>query len=92
MRTDNIEAGEGADEIEPEPHADLDYWEALIDENELADFLDLKPGTLQNYRQAGTGPKFIRISSRCVKYTRRLGKNWCDERLVTSTSDPGHAG
>ena len=69
--------------------ADGDYWNALIDESEAAEFLGLARGTLANYRQAGTGPQFIRISARCIKYTRRLCKAWYDERVRSSTSDPG---
>ena len=92
MRTESIKAAETAGAVETPPHADLDYWNALIHEGEAAAFLNLQPGTLQNYRQAGTGPRFVRISSRCVKYRRCDCRDWSDERLVTSTSDPGHAG
>ncbi len=78
----------------PQPPAGLDYWSywyALIDETVFAPFVDLSPRTLQNYRSRGGGPKFVRISSRCVKYRRIDGKAWSDERLRASTSDQGAA-
>lgn len=68
---------------------DAAYWNALIDEAEAADFLDLAKGTLSNYRQAGIGARFVRISSRCVKYRRCDLKAWCDDHLRSSTSDTG---
>lgn len=68
---------------------DLDYWHCLVDERVAADFLDLTPRTLQGWRQKGEGPKFVRLSNRCVKYRRINLKQHADERLRSSTSDPG---
>ncbi len=73
------------------PEADLAYWNALIDEKAAGDFLGLTPRTMQAMRQRGGGPPYIVISARCLRY-RRLGlKTWADERVRTSTSDPGQA-
>ena len=73
------------------PPDDPNYWHALINEREAAKFLNLEPRTMQGYRRKGGGPEFIRISSRCIRY-RRIGlKKWADDRLRTSTSDPGQA-
>ena len=66
-----------------------DYWNALIGESEAASFLGLVSGTLANKRQDGSGPRFIRISARCVKYRRCDLQEWCNDRLRSSTSDPG---
>ena len=68
---------------------DLDYWNSLIDEQAAADFLDLTRRTVQQMRQSGDGPAYIRLSSRCIRYTRRLLKKYADERLRTSTADQG---
>ncbi len=69
--------------------ADLAYWNALIDEKAAGDFLGLTPRTMQAMRQRGGGPPYIVVSARCLRY-RRLGlKTWADERVRTSTSDPG---
>ena len=44
-----------------------DYWHALVDEKEAGRFLGLTDRTLQSYRQRGSGPKYISISSRCLR-------------------------
>ncbi len=66
-----------------------DYWQALIDEKAAAAFLGLTDRTMQAYRQKGGGCKFIRLSSRCLRYRRIDLKAWADARIRTSTSDPG---
>ena len=68
-----------------------DYWHALIDERAAADFLGLTDRSMQAFRQRGDGPRFIRISSRCIRYTRTLLKAYSDARVRESTSDPGQA-
>ncbi len=68
-----------------------DYWNALVDERAAADFLDLTTRSMQGMRQRGDGPRFIRISARCIRYTRALLKAWSDARVRSSTSDPGKA-
>ena len=66
-----------------------DYWNALVDEKVAAEFLKVTPRSMQAMRQRGDGPHFVRISSRCVKYTRFILKGWYDARVRSSTSDPG---
>ena len=73
----------------PEAESNPGYWHELIPETEAADFLDVTPRFLQGRRQKGGGPPFVRISARCVKYTRSRCKAWYDARLRNSTSDPG---
>ena len=63
-----------------------EYWNSLIDERAAAAYLNLKMRTLQNWRQTGAGPEFIRISSRCIRYTRARLKSFADERARKSTS------
>ena len=75
----------------PSEIGDPAYWHSLISEIEAADFLDLTPRSMQAMRQRGDGPKFIRLSSRCIKYTRTLLKAHADARVRKSTSDPGSA-
>ena len=68
---------------------DLDYWNALIDEQAAAAFLDLTRRTVQEMRQRGDGPQYVVISSRCLRY-RRIGlRAYADARVRSSTSDPG---
>lgn len=59
----------------------------LINETRAAEFLSVNPRTLQQWRLRGTGPKFVRISSRCVRYRYRDLIAWADGLLRSSTSD-----
>lgn len=63
------------------------YWHALIDENAAAEFLGLSPRTIQTYRAKGGGPRYIAISSRCLRYRRFDLRLWAESRLRKSTSD-----
>ena len=72
-----------------EPSRDPDYWYGLIDENEAAEFLDVHTRTMQALRQRGGGPRFVRLSARCVKYRRIDLRAHSEARLRLSTSDPG---
>ena len=73
------------------PEDDPGFWFELVDERVAGVFVDLKPRTLQAYRQRGGGPRFCRVSSRCIKYRRIDLRTWSEARLRTSTSDPGQA-
>ena len=68
---------------------DADYWHALIDEKTAGAFLGLTDRTMQGYRRKGGGPRYISISSRCLRYRRADLRAWADARLRASTSDPG---
>lgn len=68
---------------------DLDYWHGLIGEREAARFLNLSVRTLQGFRYRGGGPRYFRLSSRCLKYRRVDCRAWCEVRMRSSTSDPG---
>ena len=72
-----------------DPPSDPGYWNVLINEKLAAEFLGLTVRSMQAMRQRGDGPRFIRISSRCIRYTRALLKAWADTRMRKSTSDPG---
>ena len=75
----------------PESGASPDFWFQLIDEKAAAKFLNLTTRSMQAMRQRGGGPRFVRISARCIKYRRVDLKNYTDDRLRSSTSDPGEA-
>ena len=65
------------------------YGWGLIDEKAAAEHLNLTDRAMQAFRQRGDGPKYIRISSRCIRYRRVDLKAWADARMRVSTSDPG---
>lgn len=75
--------------IRGEVPADSDCWYGLIDERAAAAYLGVSVRTMQNGRQTGTGPPFVRLSARCIKYIRINLRAHAEARLVTSTSDPG---
>ncbi len=68
------------------------FWHELIPETEAADFLNVTIRFLQGRRQRGGGPKFFRLSSRCIRYTCTLLKTNADAKVRSSTSDPGQEG
>jgi hypothetical protein len=41
---------------------------SLKKEESAANFLEVKKSTLQTWRSLGKGPKYIKISRRCVRY------------------------
>ena len=65
-----------------------EFWFALINEIEAAAFVGLERRTMQSLRQRGGGSKFVRISSRCIKYRRADLMAWAEARLVGSTAEP----
>ena len=79
-------------ELPPAVETDPDYWHSLIDEKSAADFLNVTPRKMQQWRQHGDGPPYIRLSPRLVKYTRARLKRHADECLRRSTADPGPEG
>ena len=61
----------------------------LINEHEAAAFLGYTVRDLQNWRVRGGGPRFVKISSRSVRYRHRDLLEWTQHRLRSSTSDLG---
>lgn len=61
--------------------------EALLTETQASLLSGLSIRWYQKKRQVGGGPKFVRISSRCVRYRRKDLLAYFEERLATSTSD-----
>ncbi len=66
---------------------DPDYWFALINETEAAEFLQLTRRKMQLFRQQGDGPRYVVISSRCIRYRRIDLHHWNEARLRASTAE-----
>jgi len=68
---------------------DLDAAEPdiFLNENRAAEIINVNPRTLRQWRLRGGGPKFIRISSRCVRYRYRGLIAWAEALLSASTSE-----
>jgi predicted DNA-binding transcriptional regulator AlpA len=59
----------------------------LVLEQFAADFIGVTRRALQKWRMTGTGPRFVSISSKCVRYRRRDLVEWAQAHLKTSTSE-----
>jgi len=70
---------------------DGDFWYSLISPEEAGQFVGLTTRGMEALRARGGGSRFVRISSRCVKYRRIDLKNWADSLLRKSTSDDGQS-
>jgi predicted DNA-binding transcriptional regulator AlpA len=64
--------------------ADLDR---LITEHEAAAFIGYTVRALQNWRVRGGGPRFVKVSSRSIRYRHRDLLNWTEQHLRSSTSE-----
>lgn len=61
----------------------------LLTQKQVAEGWQLSERALEAWRHRGGGPRFIRISRRCVRYRLTDLNEWINERLVSSTADPG---
>jgi predicted DNA-binding transcriptional regulator AlpA len=66
--------------------SDPDYLDCLIDERIAAKFVGYSVRALQNWRVRGGGPRFVKVSSRSVRYRRRDLIEWIESRLRSNTS------
>ena len=46
----------------------MTYQQNLMNAKQAAEFLGVSEGTMYEYRALGTGPKYIRIGGRLVRY------------------------
>ena len=60
--------------------------DALMNEREAASILCYSVRALQNWRHRGGGPKFVKVSSRSVRYRRCDLTQWVEDRIVANTS------
>ena len=61
--------------------------DALLTEQQASALLGVTIRALQKWRVTGSGPPFVRISSRCIRYRRRDVVDWIAERLKRSTAE-----
>ncbi|MEU6785921.1 helix-turn-helix domain-containing protein [Nonomuraea angiospora] len=54
--------------------------ETLATEEEVAGRLQLKPATLREWRWRGTGPRFIRFSTKAIRYRWSDVDEWLDQQ------------
>ncbi len=61
----------------------------LMRQEQAALILGVTPRCLENWRWRGGGPRWIRISARCIRYRRSDLIRFIEERVKTNTSDIG---
>jgi len=59
----------------------------LMNEVEAAEYISVTRRALQQWRLTGTGPDYIRISARCIRYRRREIIIWSEALLRSSTKE-----
>jgi predicted DNA-binding transcriptional regulator AlpA len=59
----------------------------LLTPEEAADKLAVAVQTLAHWRVRGTGPSFVHLSARCVRYPELALEEWISERLYQSTAE-----
>ena len=68
-----------------------DHLDQLVNEEGAAAFLGYTIRALQNWRLRGGGPRFVKVSGRSIRYRRRDLIEWIEQKLRTSSADPGPA-
>lgn len=61
--------------------------EALLKQRQAADLIGVSERTLECWRSRGSGPPFVKISRRAVRYRREDIDQWVGERVQRSTSE-----
>jgi len=54
----------------------------LLNEAQAAEYLAVSPRTLQAWRFYGRGPRWIKLSARCVRYAKDDLDAWITEHLT----------
>jgi hypothetical protein len=60
-----------------------DTADGLMNEHAAAAFLGYTIRALQNWRQRGCGPQYVKVSAKSVRYQRRDLQAWIDARLCS---------
>lgn len=53
----------------------------LLTECEVADYLSIKQSMLKGLRANGTGPKFIELSPKLIRYNLENVKEWLGQKM-----------
>ena len=64
--------------------ARTDHDDELLTTAEAAEFLDLSKSFLAKARRKGTGPVFIEMGDRLIKYKKSSLRKWRDDRQFLS--------
>jgi predicted DNA-binding transcriptional regulator AlpA len=65
------------------------HWQKtreLLTEAEVSEWLGISQPTLSRHRRNGTGPAFVRLSTRRIGYRRSAVEAWLSEREQSSVA------
>lgn len=68
-------------------HHDSPSPRRLLKTSEAAEWLGLRPQSLEKLRIRGGGPPFVRLSGGAIRYQVEAIEKFISERVRTSTSD-----
>ena len=54
----------------------------LVNDKDAAKYLDLATQTLRNWRFLGKGPRYIKMSKRCVRYKLEDLEAWVNQHAI----------
>jgi hypothetical protein len=57
---------------------------------QAAEFLGVRPSCLEAWRVKGSGPPFLKLGSKLVRYRLADLERWLDKQVRMSTSDKGN--
>lgn len=63
---------------------------SLLTQAEVAEQLKVSPRTMEAWRVAGFGPRFVRVG-RSVRYSQEEVTRWLSGQVACSTADPGES-
>lgn len=63
----------------------------ILTQKEAGNYIGISFLTLANWRVAGKGPRFVRLSPRKIAYRIEDLDRWLGERVYQSTSEADHA-
>ena len=59
----------------------------LLTEAQAADLICYSQRTLQNWRQRGNGPKYVKVSAKSIRYQRRDVLDWIEAHKRRHTAE-----
>jgi predicted DNA-binding transcriptional regulator AlpA len=59
----------------------------LIDQAAAAEYLGVAPKTMAQWRFRGDGPKYVKLSPKCVRYRKSDLEDYTEQRTVAHTTE-----
>jgi predicted DNA-binding transcriptional regulator AlpA len=59
-----------------------EHDDVLLDQDSASALLAVSPRTMERWRAERTGPPFVRLSARAIRYSRAALRRWLSERTM----------